>query len=138
MANNVSKKVEEIKATLVKLRALKMPLSEEQELFVADWIDKTEEYCGFLVSELEKARKEIADLQAANDEMKKALILYATRENWTVQACDSYSGAVPHFDYPGDLQDEPWEVAEQALSHPAVMEVALTRARAEGKAKESR
>ncbi len=56
--------------------------------------------------------------------LREALSHYARRYrdgkvwNWMDWVCDKYSGLAWHFDWNGDEQDEPWEIAEKALSLP--------------------
>ena len=86
------------------------PKTEKKEMDV----ELAEEFAKSLLPYLRKA--------ALCERMAKALRIYARRYkdgecwNWNIQACDSYSGAVPHFDYEGDEQEEPWEMAEKALA----------------------
>lgn len=65
--------------------------------------------------------KEAADrLEAAERairEKDEALRLYADKENWHKIVPDSYLGEVDYLDWPGELQDEPWEVAQKALAN---------------------
>ena len=52
------------------------------------------------------------------DKMGDALEFYAGKRDgkWVDHVCDSYSGLRYAFDWNGDTQDEPYEVAERALS----------------------
>lgn len=40
----------------------------------------------------------------------------APDSEWVNHVCDSYSGLVSAFDWLGEIQDEPWEVAEKAIA----------------------
>lgn len=59
------------------------------------------------------------------DRLKQALKHYARRYeqgscwNWNERIPDSYSGVVHEFDWKGEEQDEPWEIAEKALNERA-------------------
>lgn len=82
------------------------------------------------VSQLEKDLKEtemgadaeagfVDELNAENARLREALKFYGKSHpqgEWIDHVCDSYSGLAYAFDWPGDVQDEPWEVAERALS----------------------
>jgi len=56
----------------------------------------------------EHYRDRIAELEAA-------LKYYANPDAWTDHVIDSYSGECYFFDWPGDLGDEPYSIARQAL-----------------------
>ena len=64
---------------------------------------------------VESLEAEIERLQARVELLEKALRLYANEDNWRGEVIDSYSGEVSVFDCDGDLQDEPYEIAQAAL-----------------------
>lgn len=70
---------------------------------------------------LSAAEKERDAARAKIKEARKALSHYARRYengcvwNWHEVVCDRMSGLVAHFDWKGEEQDEPHEVAERAL-----------------------
>lgn len=75
------------------------------------------------------AALDTAALEDEREDLMSALKHYARRYedgkvwNWTSYVCDKYSGLLDHFDWRGEEQDEPWEVAERALnrSTPAAL-----------------
>jgi len=60
---------------------------------------------------------DIVDSAREIERLRKALQVYAHEEYWTMEAIDSYSGEIAMFDWPGDLQDEPYEIAQKALNN---------------------
>lgn len=73
-------------------------------------------------STIKELVEENAKLREENGRLREALSLYARRYdkdgkccNWRQWVWDSYSGESSHFDWHGDEQDEPWEIAEKAL-----------------------
>lgn len=63
----------------------------------------------------------LRDLIMALTEAVEAIEFYAAENGNKFQTkwendhvCDSYSGALSTFDWDGDLQDEPWEIARKA------------------------
>lgn len=64
---------------------------------------------------LAEAEGGYAKLLQERDRLRDALAHYADRSRWRKEVIDSYSGECSLFDWPGDLADEPWEIAEKAL-----------------------
>jgi hypothetical protein len=75
---------------------------QQRDYTVMDLLDQA-------ADKIEAQDKRIAELTAA-------LRPYADRSMWHKEVIDSYSGEMDWFDWPGDLQDEPYEVAENALA----------------------
>lgn len=77
---------------------------------------------------IEQALEECPGCEGLLDKVKQleqALKHYARRYeqglcwNWNERIPDSYSGVVHEFDWNGEEQDEPWEIAEKALNERA-------------------
>jgi len=62
-----------------------------------------------------KLEDDVVQLQAENTRLRAALGHYANHNAWTDHVIDSYSGLCHFFDWPGDIADEPYEIAEKAL-----------------------
>jgi hypothetical protein len=71
-----------------------------------------------------RVREVSPELDAAYAECERALKFYSGQLQyegknyieWNPHVCDSYSGLRYAPDWPGDLQDEPGEIAEKALA----------------------
>jgi hypothetical protein len=68
----------------------------------------------FAVKENTKLREEVTNLKLQNGELRNALSYYAAETSWRDTA-DNY-GQVWVFDWPGDLGDNPWDIAKGALT----------------------
>lgn len=68
-----------------------------------------------LVEDNEALNKQVGKLEAENARLRKALEWYADKSAWRGEVLNSYTGEVSIFDWPGDLGDEPWEIAANAL-----------------------
>lgn len=63
----------------------------------------------------EVTENKIKQLHSLATQLAEALSHYAKRDMWTDHVIDSHSGLCWFFDWDGDLQDEPYELAEKAL-----------------------
>lgn len=94
------------------------PIHSPAAQFKADMKAKN----GRLRAERDNWKKRHAEMSSHCDwkaeriaELESALRHYANRDMWRKEVIDSYSGECDFFDWDGDLADEPWEIAEQAL-----------------------
>jgi hypothetical protein len=117
---NASDQYQDMKA---RAESLSRELAEAKQ-----WRVEAEKQGKDCLGALMKRTFELHAAESANAALRKALAFYARRtddegwQNWTQAVCDSMSGLVAHFDWPGDEADEPWEVAEKALSSPPAPE----------------
>lgn len=113
-------------------------LEKEKIKVEARCSDLQEKYSDY--HEVNKANGNLAEKCAELTEkvagLAAALEKYARRYedgkcwNWLKWACDKFSGQQSHFDWVGEEQQEPYEVAEKALKDASPI---LARVRAEAK-----